>query len=117
VGSIGVVAIHEDFSQAEDDAGVDVTLISAGKYKTDGNEHEPLSNTARAALQDRVSSYHRMFVRAVARHRRASFADVYDGFGEGRTVGASDALKMGMVDRIETMDELLARISSTREGR
>lgn len=113
VGSIGIVAMHEDWSRAEEAAGLHITHVSAGKYKTEGNEHEPLDDTARAALQDRVSTYHRMFVRTVARNRGSSFAGVHDGFGEGRTVGAADALKMGMVDRVETMDELLARIAST----
>jgi signal peptide peptidase SppA len=113
VGSIGILAVHEDWSRAEDAAGIRVTTISSGKYKTEGNEHEPLDDTARAALQDRVASYHRMFIRAVARNRGVSFADVHDGFGEGRTVGAANALKMGMVDHVETIDELLARIAST----
>jgi signal peptide peptidase SppA len=113
VGSIGIVAMHLDESRAEDLAGVNVTMISAGKYKTEANEHEPLGDTARAALQGRVFQYHRMFVRAVARNRGVSFADVHDGFGEGRVVGAEDALKLGMVDRIETMDDLLTRLAST----
>jgi signal peptide peptidase SppA len=113
VGSIGIVAVHEDWSRAEDAAGVDVTTISSGKYKTEGNEHAPLDDMARAALQGRVSAYHRMFVKAVARNRGVSFADVHDGFGEGRTVGAADALKMGMVDRVETVDQVLDRLAST----
>jgi signal peptide peptidase SppA len=113
VGSIGIVAMHIDMSRAEEAAGVDVSLISAGKYKTEGTEHAPLDDTACAALQDRVSTYHRMFLRAVARGRGVSFAEVHDGMGEGRTVGAAAALKMGMVDRVETMDELLARLAAS----
>jgi len=111
VGSIGVLAVHEEFARAEDAAGLKVTLISAGKYKTEGNEHEPLGDTARAALQARVNAYYGMFVRAVARHRGVSQAGVVEGFGEGRVVGASDALKMGMVDRVETKDEMLKRLA------
>ena len=113
VGSIGIVAVHEDWSRAEDAAGVGVTLISAGKYKTEGNEHEPLSDAARAALQDRVGKYYGMFVRAVATQRGVGQADVIEGFGEGRVVGAADALKLGMVDGVETMDELLTRLATT----
>jgi signal peptide peptidase SppA len=117
VGSIGIVAVHQDWSRAEDRAGLHVTHVSAGKYNTEGNQHEPLGGTARGALQNRVDQYYGMFVRAVARHRAAPIAKVHDGFGEGRTVGAADALKMGMVDRIETMDELLTRLASGRIGR
>lgn len=111
VGSIGILAVHEDWSRAEEAAGVRVTLISAGKYKTEGNEHEPLGDAARAALRDRVAQYYGMFTRAVARHRGISQGDVAGGFGEGRLVGAADALRLGMVDRIETMDQMLDRLS------
>jgi signal peptide peptidase SppA len=113
VGSIGILAVHEDWSRAENTAGLNVTLISAGKYKTEGNEHEPLGETARAALQDRVAKYYGMFVRAVAKHRGVGQADVYQGFGEGRVVNAADAFDLGMVDRIETMDELLTRLATS----
>jgi ClpP class serine protease len=36
VGSIGVFATHEDISKALDMEGIKVSLISAGKYKTEG---------------------------------------------------------------------------------
>lgn len=113
VGSIGIFAVHEDWSQAEGRAGLDVTLVDAGKYKTEGNQHEPLGDTARAELQRRCNRYYGMFVRAVARQRGVSQADVHEGFGQGRIVGAADALKMGMADRIETIDELLARLAAS----
>jgi signal peptide peptidase SppA len=116
VGSIGIVAVHEDWSRAEDAAGLKVTQISAGKFKAEGNEHEPLDDTARAALQDRIDDHYGMFVKSVARGRGVSQASVRDGFGEGRTVGATAALKMGMVDRVETIDELLARLAASPAG-
>ena len=112
VGSIGIVAIHQDWSRAEADAGLNVTYIKAGKYKTEGNPDQPLSSDAQVAMQKRVDNYYGMFVKGVARARGASQASVRDGFGEGRTVGASDALRMGMIDRIETMDELLTRLGA-----
>lgn len=37
VGSIGVWQAHQDWSKALADAGVNTTLISAGKYKVEGN--------------------------------------------------------------------------------
>ncbi|OYV47887.1 MAG: peptidase S49, partial [Burkholderiales bacterium 21-58-4] len=41
VGSIGVWQAHEDISDALLYEGIDVTLISAGKYKVEGNPYEP----------------------------------------------------------------------------
>lgn len=108
VGSIGVFAAHEDISRAEDAGGVKTTLISAGKYKVEGNPYEPLSEEARAAIQARVDEFYGMFTRAVARNRGVSADAVRDGFGEGRVVGARDAVRLGMADRVATLDEVIA---------
>src|SRR3990167_6451821 len=40
VGSIGVFAMHEDWSKWLDQEGIKVSLISAGKFKTEGNPWE-----------------------------------------------------------------------------
>lgn len=107
VGSIGVFAVHEDQSRRLDRMGVSVSLISAGKYKTEGNPYEPLTDEARAAIQDRVNEYYQMFVEAVGRNRGIPASTVQGGFGEGRVVGARQAVAMGMADRVATMDEVI----------
>jgi signal peptide peptidase SppA len=109
VGSIGVFALHEDWSRALDQAGVTPQFISAGKFKTEGNPYEPLGDAARAAIQGRVDEYYEMFTAAVARGRGVKASDVRAGFGEGRVVGAAEALRLGMVDRIGTLDAAVAR--------
>jgi signal peptide peptidase SppA len=111
VGSIGVVTAHEDQSAQLEREGVKVTLLSAGKYKTEGNAYEPLSEEARAAVQARIDDYYGMFVTAVARNRQVTAGDVRNGYGEGRVVGAQEAKKLGMVDRVETFDATLERIA------
>lgn len=108
VGSIGVFAAHEDVSRAADTAGVKTTLISAGKFKVEANPYEPLTEEARAAIQARVDEYYSMFVRAVARNRGVPVEAVRSGFGEGRVVGAREAVKLGMADRVATLDEVVA---------
>lgn len=117
VGSIGVYAAHQDFSEFDKHVGVKTTLISAGKFKTEGNEFEPLADAARAALQSRVDEYYSMFVKAVGRNRGVPQADVRKGFGEGRVVGAKQAVTLGMADRIATLDETLARLGVSFSGR
>lgn len=116
VGSIGVLAVHEDLSKALEVEGVKETIISAGKYKTEGNPYEPLSDEARGALQERVNDYYGMFTKAVARNRRTSLDNVRNGYGEGRVVGAKKAVDLGMVDGIETLEEAIARVSRPKRG-
>lgn len=115
VGSIGVIAAHEDRSARLEKLGVKTSLITAGKYKSEGNPYGPLDGEARAYLQSQVDAFYGMFTRAVARGRGATVAQVREGYGEGRMVLARDALKMGMVDHIETMDELMKRLRLPRE--
>lgn len=108
-GSIGVYLMHEDVSAAMEKDGVAVSLVSAGRFKTEGNPFEPLTEEARAAMQEMVDGYYNMFISAVARNRGVRATDVRDGFGEGRVVGASQAVALGMADRVGTFSETLSR--------
>jgi signal peptide peptidase SppA len=112
VGSIGVFTIHEDLSKMIDALGVKATVFSAGKYKLDGHPLQPLDDGARARLQKSVDRMYGMFVRDVAKGRGVSEAAVRGGFGEGASVGADEALSLGMVNRIATLDETLDRVAA-----
>lgn len=116
VGSIGVYATHRDMSGAFKLMGVENTLISAGKYKTDGNPFEPLSDSAREAIQKDVDDFYTMFVNDVAKGRGARATEVRSGFGEGRVLNSKRALAEGLVDRIETLSETASRLSSRSRG-
>lgn len=110
VGSIGVYGSHTDMSAMLEKQGLKKTYISAGEYKTEGHPFAPLSEEARAYQQGRVNAVYDDFVRAVARGRNTTPARVKAEFGKGRTVGAREALRLGMVDRIGTMQETLRRL-------
>ncbi len=107
-GGIGIVAIHEDHSRALDAAGVRVSLVSAGKYKTEGNPYEPLADPARRFLQQRVDEVYGQFVNTVARGRGVGPLLVRQSFGQGRLVSAPDAVHQGLADRIANLDQVLA---------
>ena len=107
VGSIGVWMAHEDWSKAVADSGVDVTLISAGKYKTEGNPYGPLDADAKAFLQSRTDDYYTMFTKAVAAGRGVPIDSVRNGMGQGRVVGAAQALAEKMVDGVMPFNEAM----------
>lgn len=116
VGSIGVIAAHEDMSGRMQKMGISTTLITAGKYKAEANPYEPLTDEAREYIQGQVNDYYGMFIKAVARGRNVTQTSVRDGYGEGRMLLARDALRLGMVDRIEAQDETLQRLSASGKG-
>jgi len=111
-GSIGVFAVHEDVSAALEKEGIKVSLLSAGKYKTEGNPYEPLTDDARNAILARVHDYYNAFTDSVARNRGVKPAIVRNGFGEGRVVGARQAVELGMADRVGTLEETVNRLLS-----
>lgn len=110
VGSIGVISVHTDSSRFEEMKGFKTTLVTAGKYKAEANEFEPLGDEARAEMQARVDSYYGLFVNDVAAGRGVSADQVRDSFGQGRVVTARTAKQLGMVDRVGTLDQVLAQL-------
>lgn len=110
VGSVGVFAMHENVSAALERQGVEVTLVHAGKYKTEGTPFAALGDEARAHLQERVDVAYGQFVNALARNRSVSKKHVESDFGQGRVVDAKDAVDRGMADRVETIEEVIQRL-------
>jgi signal peptide peptidase SppA len=117
VGSIGVYTVHQDISEYLAAQGVAMTYVFEGPRKVEGNPFEPLGPEARAYLQDSVRATYDMFVEAVARGRkvkdsmvRADPESAKAHFGGGRSYGAKTALELGMVDRIESLDQVIARL-------
>ncbi len=113
VGSIGVWQAHFDYSKALEGDGVKPTLISAGKFKVEGNPYVPLDLEALSFMQSRVDDYYHAFAKAVAKGRGLTVNDVREGMGEGRVLGADAALAAKMVDGVATFDEVLAKIQKT----
>ena len=110
VGSIGVVAAHEDHSGEMEQMGVATTFVHAGRYKVEGNPFEPLDETARAEMQKMVDDFYGLFVADVAKGRKVGAATVRADYGEGRVMTAKRAVAAGMADRIDTLESTLARV-------
>jgi signal peptide peptidase SppA len=110
VGSIGVWQAHFDYSQALAAEGVTPTLISAGKFKVEGNPYAPLSEEAQGFMQSRVDDYFLAFTKAIAKGRNLPIAQVRDGMGQGRVLGADAALAQNMVDGIASFDQVLSKM-------
>lgn len=115
VGSVGVYAMHVDYSRAIENDGVKTTLVKAGRYKAEGNPYEPLSAEARAEMQARVDEAYDQFVGAVARGRGISASAVRASYGEGRVMSAPKALAAGMVDRVATLEQVVAGLQATSQ--
>src|SRR6185436_6386645 len=113
VGSIGTVWIHEELSKAMADLGVKRTYVSAGEGKVDGNPSEPLSPEALVRMQATVDEAYGQFVNNVVKGRgKGMTADRVRKDWKAHVYSASEALSIGMIDGIATLDETLARVLS-----
>jgi len=111
VGSIGVYAMHADYSAQNEMMGVKPTYVYAGKNKVEMNPDEPLTDEARSELQRSVDETYASFVGAVARGRGVPAATVKKDFGQGRTVSAKRAVEVGMADKVLTLDQVLETLT------
>lgn len=107
VGAIGVYGTHLDQSGLDEQMGVKVTYISAGKHKVEGNPHAPLEPDGLEYMQSLVDASYDLFVRDEAAGRGVSTKTVREGFGEGRVLDAKGAVAAGLADRVATFDEVL----------
>jgi capsid assembly protease len=117
LGSIGVLAIHQDISQKLANEGVKTSFIYAGERKVMGNAAEPLPDEARALMQAEIDGLYGAFVDAVARNRGVGSALVKQEFGKGGMMNAQDAFTAGMVDGILSLDQVIASLKPTSAPR
>lgn len=115
-GSIGVYILHLDFSGWNEQAGIDPTYISAGRYKTEGNEDEPLTEEALEHFQEEVDDLYTGFVDAVAEGRGVSAQAVRSGYGEGRCLLAPRAVEAGLADRVDTLETVIGEFLGSPQG-
>lgn len=113
-GSIGVVAMHVDFSKMMDKFGVKVTFIHAGAHKVDGNPYEELSADVKKDIQTSVNKSYDKFVDHVATGRKMDVKKVRDT--EARTYSADDALAIGLIDAIETPSQAVQAFLAESSG-
>lgn len=114
VGSVGVIAVHVDQSKANEQAGINVSYITAGEHKAEGNPDEPLADDARSFIQSRVDEYYEMFITDVARNRGKDKSYVKSNFGQGRVFGTNQSIRSGMADKIGSLEYVMRLPASSR---
>lgn len=111
VGSVGVYCVHVDESKALEAEGISVSVVSAGKHKVETASHQPLSEDARAYLQEQVNATYDKFAGALRRNRNTTREHVEKHYGQGRVLNAEQAMAAGMVDSVRSFEELLGKLT------
>ena len=111
VGSIGTLMVLENYTDAAAKAGIKYHVFRAGEFKAIGLPFEELTEEHSAYLQDNLEKTNKFFLEHVSRHRNLMLSDQQQ-WGEGKTFYADEALKVGLIDRVTTMADLLGSSAS-----
>ncbi|EDV0942628.1 S49 family peptidase, partial [Salmonella enterica subsp. enterica serovar Pomona] len=82
--------------------GLQVTIITYGDRKAETSPYIPLSDVARASLQDEVDAIGRLFVETVARNR--GIADDVIRKTQAACFMAPDGVRLGLADAVAAPD-------------
>jgi len=122
-GSIGVLMVHEDWSRWNEKFGINITYLTAGKYKALGNPDQPLTELAKETFQMELDYLYSIFVDTVARNRDVEESDVLANMADGRVFIGQLAVDAGLIDKIGdfksavSMAQDMAGAASKKNGR
>lgn len=115
VGSIGALKLHYDTSRALANAGVTVTILSAGKHKADGNPFEPLLKDVATQEIAALEQMRGRFAAYVARGRGRRMSQAQAMATEADVYRGEDGKRLGLVDAIgkpsEAFDTFISEIN------
>ncbi|WP_247891430.1 S49 family peptidase [Azospirillum argentinense] len=113
-GSVGVIWMQVDWSQALDRAGIKVTFLTYGEHKADGHPELPLSDGARARFQKDIDSMGDLFVRTVARNRGIDAEAVRNQ--QAALYLGNDGVAEGLADAVMAPDAAFRALLSCANG-
>ncbi|WP_266364160.1 S49 family peptidase [Tellurirhabdus rosea] len=110
VGSIGTIYMHVNQAKALEQAGLNVKIFrSAGsKDKASLNDIEPLTPEQEAAIQADLNAANKLFKSYVRRGRGNKIAS--DEVFTGKMYNAQNAIRLGLADRVGTIDSAYKRV-------
>lgn len=105
-GSIGVFGILPNISQVTSKMGINAEQVNTNKNSANYSIFRPLDENFRAYTLESVENIYTTFVTHVAEGRKMTF-DQVDAIGQGRVWSGTDAVKIGLVDKIGGLDDAL----------
>ena len=115
-GSIGVFSMIPDFSNTvEDNLHVTITHINSNKHSDMYSMMRPLDNAEVAYMQASVEQIYDKFTSLVAQGRNMT-VDAVDNIAQGRVWTGAEALEIGLVDQIGTLEDALKYAALSIEG-
>ncbi len=106
-GSIGTIFIRPDVTGLMDMVGVKAEVIKTGRHKDMVSPFRDSTPQERALVQTIIDEQNSAFLAAVQQSRNLSDATLQD-VADARILSAGEAVRLGLADRIGTMEDALA---------
>ena len=115
-GSIGVFSMIPDFSHTvKDNLHVTITHVNSNKHSDMYSLMRPLDNAEVAYMQASVENIYEKFTSIVAQGRNMS-VEAVDNIAQGRVWTGAEALEIGLVDQIGTLEDAIRYAALSIEG-
>lgn len=106
-GSIGVFGVLPNFTPLANKLGVNTEQVKTHENSANYSPFVPVDEKFRAFTLESVEHIYNTFVTHVAQGRKMTFAQV-DAIAQGRVWSGSQAIKIGLVDKIGGLDDAIA---------
>ena len=110
-GSIGVFGILPNFTQLATKIGIHTEQVKTNENAAEYSPFVPMDEKFKAVTLESVEQIYKTFVSHVAVGRKMTVAQV-DSIAQGRVWSGSQALKIGLVDKIGGMDDAIKEAAS-----
>jgi protease-4 len=114
IGSIGTFAHLIDTSGEFEQKGWEAHLITTGKYKGMGADGIKITDDQLDEIQRHVNTINNHFLQDLAVGRSMPI-DQVKSLADGRVHDAADAVGLGLIDAVESIDDVVAGIRATVE--
>lgn len=108
IGSVGVIATHQEYSKALKDAGIGVTVMRAGEFKALVNTLEPLTEPAKAKVQEQLNAAYAVFAGHVVGQLGVSMPVFEAKMGQGREFFGQAGADVGLAKGIKSFDGMMS---------
>ncbi|WP_269685735.1 signal peptide peptidase SppA [Flavobacterium lacustre] len=105
-GSIGVFGILPNFTVIANRYGINTEQVRTHENASDYSPFVPLDEKFKAVTLESIEHIYKTFVVHVAEGRKMTFAQV-DNIAQGRVWTGSDAIKIGLVDKIGGLEDAI----------
>lgn len=106
LGSIGVIAYFPNFGGLFEKVGVELEVLRTGEFKDLGSPGRSMSAAERDMIQTLLDTALDDFIEAVAEGRDQDILKVAS-VADGRIVSGKEALELGLIDGLGTLDDAL----------